>query len=266
MRFAKLLAVVLFLLITSECGFKSKQQAKIETCRSDIAFSRFHLKTPVEKIRIAKCWLQLPPDASEGSLWRRFMTRLYAVPENASIEQMEDGQVKRDLRDHLRYEGLPDWCPYQIINLKENFEENVVQSLLARYVYSISPFASREEFEKLSAIRYKEFESKAQASNTKLEFEDFYATYIIKAFCLPTNTPKEDAWALYTRAIHIFGGAYTKKASEEVRRRRLVEEAMLVLKLPADTPEELLLSDMRTVSEAVHLESPERPLKWLVFY
>lgn len=226
-------------------------------------FERFDGTTATEKVRWAKRALNLPIEAPADVLWHSYMSRFYNVPVTASVADLQRAQDELDARYERRSAGLPDGLA--LVSLKQNFEINVMSRLVGRYVYSVSFFASEEEWYAVAALKYKEYEKAALCSSGELSFEDWYATLIKKAFCLPPNTSDETAWEVYSRSIHIFGGTFSKKGEERLRTACKREQALRVLQLAFDTPDSVLFDQMNTVIEAVQIESPDKPLRWRHF-
>jgi hypothetical protein len=223
-------------------------------------------KSSADAIAMAKQLLGLPLNSAPGFLWRTYMTRLNRVPMNATIEEMKAGQVKRDLRAHLLYEGLPEWCPYSLINVKRNFETNVMGKLVAKRVYSMSPFCSDEEFEKVAAQKYQEYKNKARIARAGLDYDDWYAACITQGFGLPQGTSRKEAFRIVTRNTHIFGGAFTKEAQDETERKIEREDDLLLLMPAPGMTDQDLYSFGRVVLQGVHLESPDLPTTFMFFY
>ncbi len=219
-----------------------------------------------EKIALAKRWLHLPSNAPAGLLWHTYMSRRYGVTIDASLKEMQKGQVARDWKYNLRSEGLPEWCPTTVIYIKQNFEINIMQKFITELIVGCSPFSSRDELLAKLAQTHNEFEIAAKNTQGKLEFEDWYAAKIIHAFGLPKDTSRTQAWQFYTRMIRCLGGVSSEQEMKEFDHHTRREEALLVTQLPADTDDSRLFCQLSNIIEAIHLESPDAPLSWKFFY
>lgn len=218
--------------------------------------------TPADKVRWAKRVLDVPVDAPPGVLWHTYMSRLYKVPLTASIRQMQESQFILDRQLELRLDGLPEWLP--LACLKEDIQTNVIQRALARYVYSVSIFASDEEWETAARAKYDEFQAAARLSENKLTFEDWYASKISKALFLSPDTAPGTAWAVHRRAIHILD--LPECVIQKITQQWYRDEASRVLQVNPDSlPYQVLFDRYITVVSAVKTESPDRPIRWHYF-
>jgi len=261
--FGVFFAILSGLLLSSLCSYHHRTEAQKPRFDSRLFFCS---RKAEEKVAFAKMLLRLPPSAPPGLLWHTYMSRVYNVPVNATIEQMEGGQVNKDTRLNNLSEGLPDWCPDAVRTAKSGFEINVMLKFTGRRVYSIAPLASEEEDRRISADKYREYENAARCSKSPLSFEDWYARQIVHGFGLPKETSNSEAWATYNRSFRLTPAPCTKQDHDEIYAAVEREENQ---RLFSDLGE-LSISDVKmarnTVLEGIRIESPDKPTKFKIWY
>ena len=256
--------VLPLLVICALClGWGAKQLAARSTqVRPDVICAE--ASTPAEKIALAKRLLQVPVDAPEGVLWKTYMARLYCVSFDATRDQMIIGQAERDERYNMRYEGFPDWCPY-CPSLKGNFKSNIEGPLIGRWLSGCSLSASKQEYETASAEQLVRAKEECKRAGKEFEYDEFHRTCMVKALGLPKDTSLDEAYNALNR-LSLFPDIRGQKEQAEIKRQREREEALAVLKYPADSPDTVLFDRMRIVTEGIKLESPDKELTFKLFY
>ncbi len=257
-RIVAVVATLVFIGVLRDAYF-----ARSEVCKEQLSkIVKVRARYPMETIAFAKRTLRLPMNVRPGVLWRTYMTRLYGLPYSATLEDMKAGQVKRDLRYNLIGEGLPDWVPYCMINVKGNLEQGFLTRMALRHVFSIPPNVPDKDVTSFPRRKYDEYRG---TTAKPLSFEEWYRKQVVDAFGLPADTTADQANHALARRIMIWG-PLTLEDSEQVYRQRQLEEAQAVLGVDSGLSDFDLMLEREVILQGVQTESPDMPTEFSLFY
>ncbi|MGH9552823.1 MAG: hypothetical protein ACRD3W_25815, partial [Terriglobales bacterium] len=106
----------------------------------------------------------------------------------------------------------------------------------------------------------------ARSAKTELKFEDWYAQKIIQSYGLPKNISNDEAWTIYNRSIHIFGGACSLKELKEINHQIQHEDDISLFGTATEVSDDELARNRRAVLTGIALESPDKPIRFTFFY